>query len=125
MTDWPSVAAVQSALGASGNAEAMGAALGAAVEQVCTDVGYVDIAISADDPPAVTARLEPSEVVDGVEPSPSLHQAALILAVMAMKAPDAPHGVAAVFDTGGLKVAAQHPTYIRMVTGQRKRFGIG
>jgi hypothetical protein len=46
------------------------------------------------------------------------------LAVMVSKAPDAPYGIAAVFDTGGLAVAAQHPTYNRLLTGHRRSFGI-
>ena len=52
-------------------------------------------------------------------------QAALILAVQTLKAPEAPYGVAAVFDTGGLRVAAEHPTYQQMLLGERLAFGVG
>ena len=53
------------------------------------------------------------------EPTASQAEAALLLAVMIYKGPDAPHGIAAVFDTGGITVAAQHPTYLRLLVGQR------
>ena len=62
---------------------------------------------------------------EGLEVTDSLSQAALLLAVMVTKAPDAPYGIAAVFDTGGLKVAANHPTYLRLLTGSHHAFGVG
>jgi len=106
----------------------------AAAEQVATDIGYRDIVFTEEsgDPGFILEGVlgpltdedpepEPVEIV----PTPSLAQAALILAVMAVKAPDAPFGVAAVFDTGGLRVAAEHPTYLRMLVGQVQAFGVG
>jgi hypothetical protein len=44
---------------------------------------------------------------------------------MSVKAPDAPYGIAAVFDTGGLRVAHEHPTYQRMLAGHRHSFSLG
>jgi hypothetical protein len=41
-----------------------------------------------------------------------------------MKAPDAPFGVAAIFDTGGIYVARQNPNYLRLLKGSRQRFGV-
>ena len=133
---WPTVAQVKTYLGvtASDRDAVILQALQAACEQVGTDVGYRDITIDEEsgDPGFILSGVlgpltdqdpepEPVEIV----PTPSLAQAALILAVMAVKAPDAPFGVAAVFDTGGLRVAAEHPTYLRMLTGQVQAFGIG
>ena len=106
------------------------AAVGAAIEQVAVDCGYSEIAVATPEAtPVLTGSLEldadDEPIIVTVTPTHSLSQAALILAVMTCKAPDAPYGVAAVFDLGGLRVAAQHPTYLRMLTGHRHAFGVG
>lgn len=135
MADWPTVAEVKQSLGIDTDTRdaVISAALGAAIEQVAVDVGYHDIEVSEDsDPPGTfsltghlyTADEDDSEPELTVIPTYSLSQAALILAVMAVKAPDAPYGVAAVFDLGGLQVAKDHPTYTRLLTGHRQRFGV-
>ena len=105
MSSWPDLDQLKQALGVTGTArdQVLTEALAASVEQVEQDVGA-------------------SEPI--VDPSASLAQAALVLAVMVAKAPDAPFGVAAVFDTGGLTVAANHPTYLRLLVGQRERWPI-
>ena len=82
-------------------------ALDAAIEQVLFDVGR--------DP-----DVDSGEVL----PTPSLSAAALLLAVSCFKAPDAPYGIAAVFDTGGLYVARDHPSYQRLLVGARETFGV-
>ena len=64
-----------------------------------------------------------TEFPDG--PTSSLAMAALILAVGASKAPDAPYGIAAVFDMGALKVAADHPSYRRLLAGHYHTFSLG
>jgi hypothetical protein len=61
---------------------------------------------------------------DITAPSDAQSQAALLLAVMCIKAPDAPYGVATVFDTGAFYVARQHPTYQLLLVGQRSSFGV-
>ena len=61
---------------------------------------------------------------DITSPSEAQSQAALLLAVMVAKAPDAPYGVATVFDTGAFYVARQHPTYQLLLVGQRSSFGV-
>ena len=58
------------------------------------------------------------------EPSSSQEAAALLLAVKVTKAPSAPFGVAAVFDSGGLYVASRDPQYRRLLKGQRQAFGV-
>lgn len=61
---------------------------------------------------------------DITAPSDAQSQAALLLAVMTVKAPDAPYGVATIFDTGALYVAHQHPNYQLLLKGQRQTFGL-
>lgn len=126
MAAWPTVAAVKASLGVTTSERdaAIAVAVGAAIEQVLIDVGYtvIDVADVAGTPVA-TATFD--DVAAVVTPSYSLQQAALILAVMAVKAPDAPYGIAAVFDMGGLRVAAEHPTYLRLLAGQRRDFALG
>lgn len=139
MAEWPTVEEVKQSLGVTTDSKdaLISSALGAAIEQVAVDLGYRDIVVSEDSDsgsdafvltagiydPELTTENQPDPLE--IEPTYSLSQAALILAVMAVKAPDAPYGIAAVFDLGALRVAANHPTYTRMLTGHRHRFGIG
>lgn len=132
MADWPSVEAVKQALGVTVDTRdaVIASALAAAVEQVGVDLGYTTISVEyvgspPDDLPELTAALEEDDSPAVITPSYSLSNAALILAVMTVKAPDAPYGVAAVFDLGALRVAAEHPTYTKMLGGQRQTFGVG
>jgi hypothetical protein len=135
MADWPTVAEVKQSLGVNNEShDAMiSAALGAAIEQVAVDVGYRSIVVEQESEPdgpfTLTASiydtedevtLDPEEVI----PTFSLQQAALILCVMAVKAPEAPYGIAAAFDLGAVRVASEHPTYQKMLTGHRQRFGV-
>lgn len=135
MADWPTVEQVKSSLGVTTDArdDLIRLALSAAIEQVGVDIGYQDIAVEEDSGSGLftlTGFLDndpytdESEPVGEILPNNSLSQAALILAVMAVKAPEAPYGIAAVFDLGALRVAADHPTYRRMLTGSHERFGI-
>lgn len=72
-----------------------------------------------------TTGLEPEE---GEEELPAVTDsqaaAALLLAVRITKAPDAPFGVAAVFDAGGIYKATNDPDYRRLLKGSRSRFGV-
>lgn len=107
MAVWPDVARLKRAVGANAtdadqDAD-LQAALDAAIEQVQLDIG-------ATEPIAA--------------PTSSQAQAALVLAVMVTKAPDAPYGIAGVFDVSAVKIAADHPTYQRLMAGQRARFPI-
>ena len=92
----------------SGVDEDVALALDAAIEQVTIDTGF-------------DADLDSGTL----EITPSLAEAALLLTVSCYKAPDAPHGVAGIFDMGGIYVARQNPHYERLLVGQRVRFGIG
>jgi len=140
MAEWPTVEAVKKSLGvtASDRDSLIASALVAAIEQVAVDLGYQEISVEEDSESGptryvLTASLDvhdpyndlPDPEVVEIPPTNKLSNAALILAVMVVKAPDAPYGIAAVFDLGGVRVAAQHPTYQAMLTGQRLRFGVG
>lgn len=61
------------------------------------------------------------------EPTPDakLSSAALLLAVSTYKAPDAPHGIAGVFDVSAIRVSREHPSYQELIRGRRSDFGIG
>lgn len=58
------------------------------------------------------------------DPDGRLASAALLLAVSCYKAPDAPHGIAGVFDTAAIAVRDQHPQYQELLRGHRHDFGI-
>lgn len=112
MAAWPTLAQLKLALNVNTDARdtLLQPALDAAIDQVKIDCAGTPEAFD--------------DTSEGLEVTNSLSQAALLLAVMVTKAPDAPYGVAAVFDTGGLAVAAQHPTYLRLLTGEQHAFGI-
>lgn len=104
MASWPELEELKSELGVTSSSSdtVLTRSLEASIEQVVIDCGG-----------------EPIE-----EPTASQAQAALVLAVMVAKAPAAPYGVAAVFDLGALRVAANHPTYLRLLVGQRTAWAI-
>ena len=108
---WPTLVQLKGQLGVDNTSQdlTLQTALDAAIEQVKSDTSDPD---EWDE-----------DFPDG--PTASLSLAALILAVAGAKAPDAPHGIAAVFDLGALKVAAEHPTYLKMLSGHRHTFPLG
>ena len=113
MADWPELETLKQVLNVTTDAkdELLTSALAAAIDQVKIDCAGTPEGFD--------------DTSEGLEVTDSLSQAALLLAVMVTKAPDAPYGVAAVFDTGGLRVAAEHPTYLRLLTGSHYSFGVG
>lgn len=131
MAAWPTLAELKLTLGVTSTNRdvTLTRALGAAIEQVGIDVGYRDVTVATlTTVPAASGWLVRDEDDDPdvvtITPNESLAQAALLLAVTAMKAPDAPFGVAAIFDTGGIYVARQNPNYLRLLKGRRLRFGV-
>lgn len=110
---WPTLAELKLQLGVTSSVkdDLIERALAAAVEQVKIDcLGSRALAAGTD-------------ILDA-DVTPSQEQAAMLLAVTTVKAPDAPFGVASVFDTGVFYAARQHPTYQRLLVGQRSSFGI-
>lgn len=106
MASWPDAASVKRRLGITRNDADTNAdvelATDAAVETVQMDCG-----LAADDVPSARQA-----------------SAALLLAVSCYKAPDAPHGVAGIFDTAAIAVRDQHPQYQELIRGSRVDFGI-
>lgn len=103
MADWPDLARLKRELG---------------VTQVLTDADLTQVIEAAIEQVII-------DVGEDVEsPSASLAEAAVLLAVIINGGPDAPHGVATVFDTGGIYVASQHPGYKRLLKGAAVGFGI-
>lgn len=107
MAEWPSLEELKAQLGITvalplEREAILQRALSAAIDQVVldTDILYLDA------------------------PTDSLAAAALLLAVRVTKAPDAPFGVAAVFDSGGLYKAVSDPDYRRLLKGARSSFGV-
>jgi hypothetical protein len=120
MANWPDVDQVKRRLGITrsdaGSDQDVQLALDAAIETVEQDASSwlagtfpVD---QATDP--VTPRT----------PSARLASAALLLAVSTYKAPDAPFGVAGVFDTAAIAVRDQLPQYVELLRGYRSDFGV-
>ena len=109
MAEWPTTEQVKTRLGITSatSDDDVDLAVEAAIEQVLLDVGR-----------------DPDVDSGEVEVTASLHEAALLLAVACWKAPDAPHGVAAIFDTGGIYVARSNPHYERLIFGARETFGV-
>jgi hypothetical protein len=131
--DWPTLAELKDILGVKGAARdvTLRRALYAAIEQVGTDLGYSDLTVDEESPDGalvlegwVDRDDDDEPIVVVVVPNASLSAAALLLATTTAKAPDAPFGVAAVFDMGGIYVARQNPNYQRLLKGRRLRFGV-
>lgn len=120
MATWPDIDQVKRRLGITrsdaGTDADVQLALDAAVETVQGDcAAWLAGTFPADqaaDPPEVR------------EPDAKLASAALLLAVSCYKAPDAPHGIAGVFDTAAIAVRDQHPQYQELLRGHRADFGI-
>lgn len=106
MASWPDIAQVKRRLGITRNDAESNAdvqlALDTAIETVQQDAaGWL-------------AVQEPEGTPDA-----RLASAALLLAVVSYKAPDAPHGVAGIFDTAAIAVRDQHPAYQELMRGHR------
>ena len=114
MADWPTEDKIRSVLGmgAASDPDLVTDARAAAIEQVKIDVAGTAAAFDDEDaePPFLTTD--------------SLASAALLLAVRILKSPEAPFGIAAIFDGGGLYVAKQDVNYQRLLKGHRRSFGI-
>lgn len=112
MADWPDADAVKRRLGITRDDDGLNSdvdlALSAAIETVEMDA----------------ATWLADQETPGT-PDARLASAALLLAVSCYKAPDAPFGVAGVFDTAAIAVRDQHPVYAELLRGHRTSFGIG
>ena len=121
MASWPDVDQVKRRLGITrvdaGLTADVQLALDASIETVQQDAAdWLAGTFPADQ------ATDPATVRD---PDARLVSAAILLAVSCYKAPDAPFGVAGVFDTAAIAVRDQHPTYVELLRGHRSDFGVG
>jgi hypothetical protein len=113
MADWPTLTQLKRTIGSTSDTDdaMLQLALDAGIDQVKLDISGTVAAFDEEWP-------------DDDVPA-KLSMAALIQAVMTAKAPDAPYGVAAVFDAGGMRVSSDHPTYQKLLSGYRHSFSLG
>ena len=128
MADWPDLALLKQALGIDRDDKdaLLEDALAAAIEGVVADCGGspVEVEFGSGGEPMVSltdpSAEEPIEItVTAKLARPALHRAGTVY-----KGPDAPFGVASVFDTGGIYVARWDPIYQSLIKGGRQRFAI-
>lgn len=126
MAEWPSLEDLKRELGvalADTTADAtLSSALAAATELVITDCGRDEASVAL-----LEDRYEayyPSWVLPELVVTEALRQAALLMAVVIAKAPEAPFGIAAVYDVAAVQIARQHPTYTKLLRGSRVSFGV-
>lgn len=131
MADWPNLTMLKQELGTdrSDKDDILRQALAAAIEVVVEDCGGSKVDVTFGSPPddgePIVELVDPSaEEPIEITVNNKLAEAALLMAVMIHKAPDAPFGVASIFDSGGIYVARHNPNYTRLLKGNRQRFGI-
>ena len=118
MAEWPTADDVKRRVGIKSSSPEIDAdvqsALDAAIEVVRADCTYE---------PAGAEPVLTFTDTDELRPA-RIREAALLLAVSSYKAPDAPHGVAGIFDTAAIYVAREHPQYAIWLRGFRGQTGI-
>jgi len=128
MADWPDLALLKQALGIDRDDKdtLLEDALAAAIEGVVADCGGspVEVEFGSDGEPMVSLTDPSAEEPIEITVTAKLARAALHRAGTVYKGPDAPFGVASVFDTGGIYVARWDPIYQSLIKGGRQRFAI-
>jgi len=128
MADWPDLALLKQALGIDRDDKdaLIEDALAAAIEGVVADCGGspVEVEFGSGGEPMVSLTDPSAEEPIEITVTAKLARAALHRAGTVYKGPDAPFGVASVFDTGGIYVARWDPIYQSLIKGGRQRFAI-
>ena len=128
MADWPDLALLKQALGIDLDDKdaLLEDALAAAIEGVVADCGGspVEVEFGSGGEPMVSLTDPSAEEPIEITVTAKLARAALHRAGTVYKGPDAPFGVASVFDTGGIYVARWDPIYQSLIKGGRQRFAI-
>ena len=128
MADWPDLALLKQALGVDRDDKdtLLQDALAAAIEGVVADCGGSPVEVSFGSGDETVVELTDPSAEDAVEitVTAKLARAALHRAGTVYKGPDAPFGVASVFDTGGIYVARWDPIYQSLIKGGRVRFAV-
>jgi len=128
MADWPDLATVKQVLGAdrSDKDNLIEAALASAIEGVVADCGGspVEVEFGSSGEPMVTLTDPSAETALEITVTSKLARAALHRAVTVYKGPDAPFGVAGIFDSGGIYVSRYDPIYQWLLKGNRQKFSV-
>ena len=128
MADWPDLATVKQVLGAdrSDKDNLIEAALASAIEGVVADCGGspVEVEFGSSGEPMVSLTDPSAETALEITVTSKLARAALHRAVTVYKGPDAPFGVAGIFDSGGIYVSRYDPIYQWLLKGNRQRFPV-
>jgi len=128
MADWPDLALLKQALGVDRDDKdtLLEDALAAAIEGVVADCGGSPVEVTFGSGGETVVELTDPSAEDAVEitVTAKLARAALHRAGTVYKGPDAPFGVASVFDTGGIYVARWDPIYQSLIKGGRVRFAV-
>jgi hypothetical protein len=128
MADWPDLATVKQVLGAdrSDKDNLIEAALASAIEGVVADCGGspVEVEFGSDGEAMVTLTDPSAEEPIEITVTSKLARAALHRAVTVYKGPDAPFGVAGIFDSGGIYVSRYDPIYQWLLKGNRQKFSV-
>lgn len=128
MADWPDLPLLKVALAIDNDAKdaLLEGALAAAIEGVVADCGGSPVAVTfgSGGEPSVDLIDPSGDAVIEITVTDRLARAALHRASTVYKGPDAPFGVASVFDTGGLYVSRKDPIYLSLIRGGKRRFAV-
>lgn len=128
MADWPDLPLLRLALGIDRDDKdvLLEGALAAAIEGVVADCGGspVEVTFGSGGEPIVEPVDPSADDVIEITVTSKLSRAALHRAGTVYKGPDAPFGVAGVFDAGGIYVARHDPIYMSLIRGHKMRFAI-
>ncbi len=128
MADWPDLDTLKQVLGVDrfDKDNLLEDALASAIEGVVADCGGspVEVEFGSSGEPMVTLTDPSAEEPLEIAVTSKLARAALHRAVTVYKGPDAPFGVAGIFDSGGIYVSRYDPIYQWLLKGNRQKFSV-
>ena len=128
MADWPDLDTLKQVLGVDrfDKDNLLEDALASAIEGVVADCGGspVEVEFGSDGEAMVTLTDPSAETALEITVTSKLARAALHRAVTVYKGPDAPFGVAGIFDSGGIYVSRYDPIYQWLLKGNRQKFSV-
>jgi len=128
MADWPDLDTLKQVLGVDrfDKDNLLEDALASAIEGVVADCGGspVEVEFGSSGEPMVSLTDPSAETALEITVTSKLARAALHRAVTVYKGPDAPFGVAGIFDSGGIYVSRYDPIYQWLLKGNRQRFPV-
>ena len=131
MADWPDLDTLKQVLGVDrfDKDNLLEDALASAIEGVVADCGGSPVEVefgSAGEPMVTLVNPSPDDDLEPIEitVTSKLARAALHRAVTVYKGPDAPFGVAGIFDSGGIYVSRYDPIYQWLLKGNRQKFSV-